>query len=58
MSSAVDEDGRQLRGDVLRDPEHVPRVNGAIGKDDVGDIGGYVFASVISVGVVHGLKNG
>lgn len=58
VGSAIDEDGRQLIGDVLRDPQHVPWIDGAVGKDYVGHVGGYVLAPVITIGFVHRLKDG
>ena len=57
MRRALDEDGRKLICDVLCDAKHMPGVDGAIGKDNVGHAGGDVLASIEIVGVVYCLKD-
>ena len=43
---AFNEDGRKLICDVLRDAQGMPGIDGAIGKDNVGIVGGETIVIV------------
>lgn len=58
MGCSLDENGRQSFRDVAQNSKRVPGIDGAVGKDNVCDILGYVSASVVGVGVVHRLVDG
>ena len=51
--STLDEDGRELRADVLGDPQGVPGVHGPVGEHY--PAGADVVASVALIGLSHGL---
>lgn len=58
VGSTMNKDGYQCFRQVTCDPESMPRVNGAIGEDNVGDRRAYVPAPIVRVRPVHGSSDG